>query len=79
MNYIIMAFILFLYWELTGIFFYTWISVRAWMQKFDIDSSQYTNKKKFFKTALIYGPLLGVFYLLMELISLKRLLFHRKQ
>lgn len=58
MDILIIVLIVFAYWELMGILVYAWTYVRAWIDKYDIQSNSYVRNGGYFKACLVFGPLM---------------------
>lgn len=67
MDYILIQLILFAYWECMGILVFAWTYVRAWIERYDIQSHPYITSGGYFKACLILGPLMLVILAIAEI------------
>ncbi len=79
MDIFIILLILFLYWELIGIFCYAWTYIRAWIDRYDISSNELVNTGQFLKSCLVLGPLMIIIFILVEIECLRIWFRKRKQ
>ena len=76
-DYLLMAFVMFAYWELTGIFVYAWMHIRAWIERVDV--RQLNAYPEFFKSCLILGPITIFIVVWCEIKGLIQFIKSRKQ
>lgn len=76
-DYLLMAFVMFAYWELTGLFVYAWMHIRAWIERVDV--RQLKAYPEFFKSCLILGPIMIFIVVWCEIKGLIQFIKSRRQ